>query len=90
MEGIQKEGIEKEGIEKEGIEKEGIEKELDSDDVVLEVLKEVESEMVLDYCKCTLERRLELADEMATISAVECVRHQCCRVTASSKNKSQL
>ena len=29
--------------------------------------------MVLDHRKCTLERRLELADEMA-ISAVESVR----------------
>ena len=47
---------------------------VESDDVVLEDDRWLEPKpMLLDYRKCTLERRLKLADEMA-ISAVESVR----------------
>ena len=47
---------------------------VDSDDVVLEDDRWLEPKpMLLDYRKCTLERRLQLADQMA-ISAVESVR----------------
>ena len=47
---------------------------VDSDEVVLEDDRWLEPKpMLLDYRKCTLERRLQLADQMA-ISAVEKVR----------------